>query len=151
MFRKITLVVGFAAGYVLGAKAGTERYEQIQGQARALLQQTARPKGSGAAPGSAGPSASGGPVTEAPGRPGGSTAEVGPVTSSVPGDSSTSVPTPVKSIDEMTELELELATAPLLPGGTSGGAQSGAAGAAGTAAAEPRSTTARGRGRGTAR
>lgn len=27
--RKITLLVGFGAGYVLGAQAGRERYEQI--------------------------------------------------------------------------------------------------------------------------
>lgn len=30
MIKKLTLFVGFGAGYVLGAKAGTERYEQIQ-------------------------------------------------------------------------------------------------------------------------
>ena len=147
MFRKIALGVGFAAGYVLGAKAGTGRYEQIQGQARALLQQqTARRKGPGAAPGSAAPSAARGPATEAPRRPDGSAAEVGPVIGSIPGDSSTAAPTPGKSIDEMTELELELATAPLLPGASSGAAPVGAAGAAGTAAAELGSTTGRGRG-----
>ena len=31
---RIGLVVGFAAGYYLGAKAGRERYEQIQGWLR---------------------------------------------------------------------------------------------------------------------
>jgi hypothetical protein len=36
MFRKLTLVVGFGAGYVLGAKAGTERYEQIVAKAREI-------------------------------------------------------------------------------------------------------------------
>ena len=29
MIRKLTLVAGFGAGYVLGAKAGTQRYDQI--------------------------------------------------------------------------------------------------------------------------
>jgi hypothetical protein len=32
MIRKLTLATGFAAGYVLGAKAGRERYEQIMKQ-----------------------------------------------------------------------------------------------------------------------
>jgi hypothetical protein len=30
MFSKSTLVIGFAAGYVLGSRAGRERYEQIK-------------------------------------------------------------------------------------------------------------------------
>ena len=30
MFSKLTLAVGFGAGYVLGAKAGKERYAQIE-------------------------------------------------------------------------------------------------------------------------
>ena len=30
MIRKLTLAVGFGAGYVLGAKAGRGRYEQIK-------------------------------------------------------------------------------------------------------------------------
>ena len=30
MFNKLTLAVGFGAGYVLGAKAGKQRYDQIQ-------------------------------------------------------------------------------------------------------------------------
>lgn len=34
MMRKLTLAVGFAAGYLLGAKAGTARYHQIMGQLR---------------------------------------------------------------------------------------------------------------------
>ncbi len=29
MIKKLTLATGFAAGYVLGAKAGRERYEEI--------------------------------------------------------------------------------------------------------------------------
>lgn len=29
MLKKISLLTGFAAGYVLGSKAGTERYDQI--------------------------------------------------------------------------------------------------------------------------
>ena len=30
MLKKLTLAAGFGAGYVLGAKAGTQRYNQIQ-------------------------------------------------------------------------------------------------------------------------
>ena len=30
MFKKLTLFAGFGVGYVLGAKAGTERYKQMQ-------------------------------------------------------------------------------------------------------------------------
>ena len=30
MFSKTSLLVGFAAGYVLGSRAGRERYEQIK-------------------------------------------------------------------------------------------------------------------------
>ena len=33
---KLTLAVGFGAGYVLGAKAGRPRYEQIMAKAREL-------------------------------------------------------------------------------------------------------------------
>lgn len=29
MIKKLALATGFAAGYVLGAKAGTERYDEI--------------------------------------------------------------------------------------------------------------------------
>jgi hypothetical protein len=36
MRRLITLSAGFAAGYVLGAKAGHERYEQIAARASSL-------------------------------------------------------------------------------------------------------------------
>ena len=36
MIRKLTLVAGFGAGYVLGAKAGTQRYDQIVAKAREL-------------------------------------------------------------------------------------------------------------------
>jgi hypothetical protein len=36
MIRKLTLAAGFGAGYVLGAKAGTQRYEQIVAKAREL-------------------------------------------------------------------------------------------------------------------
>ena len=36
MLKKLTLVLGFGAGYVLGAKAGTQRYEQIVAKAREL-------------------------------------------------------------------------------------------------------------------
>ncbi len=36
MIKKLTLAVGIGAGYVLGAKAGHQRYEQIVGKAREL-------------------------------------------------------------------------------------------------------------------
>ena len=36
MIRKLTLAVGFGAGYVLGAKAGTQRYDQIVEKAREI-------------------------------------------------------------------------------------------------------------------
>src|SRR5438132_5587206 len=36
MTGKLTLALGFAAGYVLGSKAGRERYEQIVGASRRL-------------------------------------------------------------------------------------------------------------------
>ena len=41
MIRKLTLAIGFGAGYVLGAKAGTERYDQIEAKFRELLGQPA--------------------------------------------------------------------------------------------------------------
>ena len=41
MIRKLTLAIGFGAGYVLGAKAGTERYDQIEAKVRELLGQPA--------------------------------------------------------------------------------------------------------------
>jgi hypothetical protein len=37
MIKKLALATGFAAGYVLGAKAGTERYEQIMTQLNGLM------------------------------------------------------------------------------------------------------------------
>ncbi len=37
MIRKLTLAVGFGAGYVLGARAGKERYQQIEAKVRELL------------------------------------------------------------------------------------------------------------------
>lgn len=36
MIRKLTLAAGFGAGYVLGAKAGTQRYDQIIAKCRDL-------------------------------------------------------------------------------------------------------------------
>ncbi|MGY2701923.1 MULTISPECIES: hypothetical protein [unclassified Nocardioides] len=36
MFSKSSLLVGFAAGYVLGSRAGRERYEQIKSGATRL-------------------------------------------------------------------------------------------------------------------
>ena len=41
MLRKFTLGAAFGAGYVLGAKAGTQRYEQIMAKARELAGQPA--------------------------------------------------------------------------------------------------------------
>ncbi len=41
MVRKLTLLVGFGAGYVLGAKAGKERYAQIEAKVRDLMGQPA--------------------------------------------------------------------------------------------------------------
>lgn len=37
MIKKLTLLVGVGAGYVLGAKAGTQRYEQIMGKVNELM------------------------------------------------------------------------------------------------------------------
>lgn len=36
--KKLTLLTGFAAGYVLGARAGRERYEQIKASANRFAQ-----------------------------------------------------------------------------------------------------------------
>ena len=36
MFKKLTLAAAAGAGYVLGAKAGTQRYEQIVSKAREI-------------------------------------------------------------------------------------------------------------------
>ena len=36
MLGRLTWVIGFGAGYVLGARAGRERYDQIAGRAQAL-------------------------------------------------------------------------------------------------------------------
>ena len=36
MIGKLTWLVGFGAGYVLGARAGRERYDQIAGRAQEL-------------------------------------------------------------------------------------------------------------------
>lgn len=41
MVRRLTLFVGFSAGYVLGAKAGKERYHQIESKVRDLMGQPA--------------------------------------------------------------------------------------------------------------
>ena len=37
MIRKLTLAVGFGAGYVLGAKAGTQRYDEIMQKVNELM------------------------------------------------------------------------------------------------------------------
>jgi hypothetical protein len=39
--RKTTFVLGFGAGYVLGSKAGRQRYEQIRAAARGLQENPA--------------------------------------------------------------------------------------------------------------
>jgi hypothetical protein len=39
--RKTTFVLGFGAGYILGSKAGRERYEQIRAAARELQENPA--------------------------------------------------------------------------------------------------------------
>ncbi len=36
MFKKISMLAGFGAGYVLGAKAGTQRYNEIVAKAREI-------------------------------------------------------------------------------------------------------------------
>lgn len=36
MFKKLTLAAGFGAGYVLGAKAGKERYSQLEAKFREI-------------------------------------------------------------------------------------------------------------------
>jgi hypothetical protein len=36
MTGKLTLLIGFGAGYVLGARSGRERYDQIAGKAQQL-------------------------------------------------------------------------------------------------------------------
>ena len=36
MAGKLTLLAGFGAGYVLGARAGRDRYDQIVGKARGV-------------------------------------------------------------------------------------------------------------------
>jgi hypothetical protein len=41
MRYKVTFLLGFAAGYTLGAKAGRERYEQIRRTARGLSESPA--------------------------------------------------------------------------------------------------------------
>lgn len=41
MMKKLTLLAGLGVGYVLGARAGRERYEQIRSQAQKL---SANPK-----------------------------------------------------------------------------------------------------------
>lgn len=41
MRYKVTFVVGFAAGYVLGSKAGHDRYEEIRSAVRGLQENPA--------------------------------------------------------------------------------------------------------------
>jgi hypothetical protein len=53
MKGKIALVIGGAAGYVLGARAGRERYEQIIRQAKSLWANPQVQEAASRAPGSA--------------------------------------------------------------------------------------------------
>lgn len=39
MRRKAAFITGFAVGYVMGARAGRERYEQLREAARSMLNQ----------------------------------------------------------------------------------------------------------------
>lgn len=39
MRRKAAFITGFATGYVMGARAGRERYEQLREAARSMLNQ----------------------------------------------------------------------------------------------------------------
>ena len=39
--RKATFLIGFSTGYLLGAKAGRQRYEQIMRQARTIMRKPA--------------------------------------------------------------------------------------------------------------
>lgn len=52
MRRLLTLALGAGIGYVLGTKAGHERYEQIAGMARRLMQRDGSPMASTGYPGS---------------------------------------------------------------------------------------------------
>ena len=38
MFGKLSLLIGFGAGYVLGTRAGRERYDKITGKAQQVWQ-----------------------------------------------------------------------------------------------------------------
>ena len=55
MARKLTLLAGFGAGYVLGARAGRSRYDEIVGKARGVWQD---PRVQDNLPGTSQPSAS---------------------------------------------------------------------------------------------
>src|SRR4029450_763887 len=52
---KVGMLVGAAVGYVLGAKAGRERYEQISASARQLLDKPQGKRVVDSAPGNLGP------------------------------------------------------------------------------------------------
>ena len=43
MIGKLKWLVGFGAGYVLGARAGRERYDQIAGKAQETVERSAGP------------------------------------------------------------------------------------------------------------
>lgn len=120
MIRRLTLVVGIGAGYVLGAKAGKERYTQIEGKVRALLDQPAVQQFTGNVSATAStvvekatsavrdmddPTS----VTEVEAT---SRNAAAPSVSTPAGAATSTLPL---SIDDMTEFELEQATAPTPP------------------------------------
>ena len=117
MVRKITLAVVFGAGYLLGARAGEERYTQIQGQVRALLGHPAVQQFTGTVSASAG--AATGQAPDAGNEPVSATSDpvssAGPNAISVDPTAEPATSPGPRSIEEMSELELELATRPTPP------------------------------------
>ena len=117
MVRKITLAVSLGAGYLLGAKAGEERYDQIQGKVRALLSQPAVQQFTGSTAASAGGTAGQAPgavtdpvsaTSDLGSSAGANPIDVGP--SGVPASSSSST-----AIEDMSELELATRPSPAPP------------------------------------
>jgi hypothetical protein len=68
--RLVTLALGLAAGYVLGAKAGRERFEQIKRQTQSLARKPQVRQVTERVTGTGGPQTSSAmPETAAPGAP----------------------------------------------------------------------------------
>lgn len=134
MFRRLTLAVGFGAGYVLGAKAGRQRYEQIRTNLSQLRSHPAAQQFSGTDPAATTTAADN--ITSTGHDIAGAAPDTQPMTSPTdvttgshpgsgggsarPGLGSPPVPPPPSSIDEMSELELDLATRPTPPAGAAG-------------------------------